>query len=164
MARMICGIGSKEKMEYIEREMSGEGGAIPFSSSSFLKSGETILYETQRHWSVILPYLAVALGCARSSASLSLLILIIPFFQLKTYRYTVTDKRILICRGLFRRETAAIRLQDIVRFHAEKTALGFKVGMGTVYIEDRNKAWRLSNISDPDAFLFYLRKTHEKST
>lgn len=169
MVRSFCSMGSKDKMRYIESELSVEGGsgrAIPFSLLSELEENEEIVYETRRHWATTLPYLAVGLLLSRLTNALSLFLILPSVFQMKTYEYAITEKRVLARWGLFKTRTASIPLCEIEDVIAEESQVGRKLGMGNVTVKSAERTLSFKYIEDPRAFAFYAnaQKTKAKTS
>lgn len=156
--RSVCSMGAKDKMRHIEAHMAEAGGAIPFSAASLLADDETILYETRRHWATMLPYLAAALLFGRFTSGLSLFLLLLPFFQIKTFDYTVTDRRIVVREGMLRPVHRSIPLTDISAVAPSVGPLGPLLGLGDVTIETSEGTSVLRKIEDPAAFAFYAKQ------
>lgn len=166
MVRSFCSMGSKDKMRYIESELSVEGGsgrAIPFSILSELEEGEDIVYETRRHWATTLPFLALGLLLARFTNALSLFIVLPSVFQMKTYEYAVTNRRVLAKWGLLKTRADSILLCEIEDAVTEENRIGKILGMGSVSIKCSERTLSFKYIEDPKAFVFYIKTQKEKA-
>lgn len=151
-------MGAKDKMKYIEDELSDGGGAIPFSASSLLLPDEQVEYETRRHWATVIPYLLIALAFSRMTSALSLFLIMLPFFQVKTYEYIVTDMRIIAREGLFRQKTLEIPVEDVTDVSFKSAGIAEKIGIGEVIVNtaDANIAFKF--VEDPKALAYYIGK------
>ena len=161
MVRSFCSMGSKDKMRYIESELSVEGGsgrAIPFSILSHLEEGEEVVYETRRHWATPLPFLAIGLILSPMTHALSLFLVLPALFQMKTYEYAITDRRVIAKWGLFKTHVDSIRLEEIENVAVGASSIGGKLGMGNARIETSGKTSEFRYIEDPWALAFYIEK------
>lgn len=166
MVRSFCSMGSKDKMRYIESELSVEGGSgrvIPFSILSELEEGEDIVYETRRHWATTLPFLIAGLIFARYTNALSLFIILPSVFQMKTYEYAVTDRRVLAKWGLFKTRLDSMPLSEIEDVITEGNRAGKMLGMGNAALKGAGRTLSFKYIEDPAAFEFYIKRQKEKS-
>ena len=165
MVRSFCSMGSKDKMRYIESTLSVEGGsgrAIPFSILSHLEEGEEIVYETRRHWGTSLPFLAIGLILSPMTHALSLFLVLPSLFQMKTYEYAVTDRRVIAKWGLFKTHVDSIPLEDVRNVVVGENFIGKKLGMGNVRIDSGEKTSEFQYIEDPWAFVFYIDKAKKE--
>ncbi|MDL2263730.1 PH domain-containing protein [Synergistaceae bacterium OttesenSCG-928-I11] len=157
--RSVCSMGAKDKMRYIENEMADGGRAIPFSLTAVLGVNEEIQYETRRHWATAIPWLVAALLLSRATNAVSLFLALLPFFQVKTYEYAVTNERILARETLFRKNETSIPLDEVADISVRKTPLSACLGIGTVVVSTARGVVVFRAIEDPDAFAFYAHKT-----
>jgi hypothetical protein len=156
--RSICSLGAKDKMRFVEEEFAEGSWAIPFSLTSLLEEGEELLYETRRHWATAIPYLLAGIFLARTISAFFLLILILPIFQIKTYDYAVTNKRILARQGLMRPRRTSVPLEAVEEMYAGESLPSAKLGMGCIVLKTEREIFRFEKIEDPRAFLFYANK------
>lgn len=164
MVRSFCSMGSKDKMRYIESELSVEGGsgrAIPFSILSHLEEGEEVVYETRRHWGTSLPFLAAGLILSPMTHALSLFLVLPSLFQMKTYEYAITDRRVIAKWGIFKTRVDSIALEEIDDITTAESPIGEKLGMGSVMIRTGERTFEFRYIEDPKAFLFYIKKARQ---
>lgn len=164
MVRSFCSMGSKDKMRYIESELSVEGGsgrAIPFSVLSHLEEDEEVAYETRRHWATSLPFLVLGLLLARMTYALSLFLVLPALFQMKTYEYAITGRRVIAKWGLFKTHVDSVPLEAVGEITVEETRLGTKLGMGNVTLKGTGRTWSFKYIEDPRAFAFYANKARK---
>ena len=156
--RSVCSMGAKDKMRYIEDNLAEGGNAIPFSATALLEEGEEIVYETRRHWAVAMPYLIAALLLGRFTYGLSLSLLLLPLFQIKTYDYTLTDRRFIAREGVRRGICKVLPLAEVVTATPALGPLGAKLGLGSVMIETDSAKYAFHKIEDPAALAFYINR------
>lgn len=162
--RSICSMGSKDKMRYIESELSVEGGsgrAIAFSILSDLEEGEDVVYETRRHWATTLPFLVIGLLLARFTNALSLFIILPSVFRMKTYEYAVTDRRVLAKWGLFKTRVESLPLSGVTSVDAADSAAERLLGIGDIVVRCGDKSHTFKHVEDPKAFAHYIRQTRK---
>lgn len=150
-------------MRFIEEELAEGNRSIPFSLASILEEGEELYYETRRHWAILLPFLILGLLLSRATSGLSLLLILSPAFQIKTYDYAITDRRVIARQGMLRPERIEIPLGQIVSVEvAPQPSLLEWLGVGTVCIHTGECSFRFHGIEDGRAFAFYLEKTRRQ--
>lgn len=166
MVRSFCSMGSKDKERFIESQLSvegGSGGHIGFSILAHLEEDEEVSYETRRHWATTMPFLAVALLLARFTNALSLFLVLPALFQMKTYEYAVTDRRIVAKWGLLKTRVDSIPLEEIEDVAVTEGRLGRLLGLGNATIRAKGKKYRFCMIEDPRAFLYYANQALARS-
>ena len=146
--------------------------------SRVLESGESVLYATSLHWRAYLPavaLLAVAVGCAvtafdsASEFQGGLLIAAAAFGVLAfaawlpaairraTTELVVTDRRVILKRGIFSRQTIEMNRAKVESVDVDQTVMGRIMGYGTVIVRGTGGSLEpIRMISDPLTFRSHI--------
>ncbi len=84
--------------------------------------GEEVKYETILHWKIFV------------TLSGLLTLFIYPYIRLKTNEFVITNKRVIVKRGLFSRETFEMNLNKIETVNVDQSVWGRLFGFGTLII------------------------------
>jgi uncharacterized membrane protein YdbT with pleckstrin-like domain len=87
-----------------------------------LISGEKVVYETRLHWIVFLSLRGL------------LTLWILPLVEYWTSEFAITNKRVIVKRGLIRRHTLELNLQRVESVSVDQTIMGRILGYGTITI------------------------------
>jgi uncharacterized membrane protein YdbT with pleckstrin-like domain len=87
-----------------------------------LISGERVVFETRLHW--------IAFLSLRGLLTLWML----PLIEYATSEFAITNKRVIVKRGLIRRQTLELNLQRVESVSVDQTILGRLLGYGTITI------------------------------
>jgi uncharacterized membrane protein YdbT with pleckstrin-like domain len=112
---------------------------------SNLVSGESVVYRARRHWIIFFwpgVFLLIALWAfSKKSQDLGNLFLLVAgvfaFFALLdmvTSEFGVTNRRVLIKVGVFRRRTLEILLTKVESINVDQNILGRILGYGSIYV------------------------------
>jgi len=146
--------------------------------SRVLESGESVLYATSLHWRDYLPavaLLAVAVGCAVTAFDsgreyqAGLLIAAAAFGLLAfvtwlpaairraTTELVVTDRRVILKRGIFSRQTIEMNRAKVESVDVDQTVMGRIMGYGTVIVRGTGGGLEpIRNIAHPLAFRSHI--------
>lgn len=84
--------------------------------------GETVVYETRLHWIVFFSLRGL------------LTLWILPLVERVTSEYAITNKRVIVKRGLISRRTLELNLQRVESVSVDQSILGRLLGYGTITI------------------------------
>lgn len=84
--------------------------------------GEEVKYETALHWKIFV------------TLSGLLTLFIYPYIRLKSNEFVITNKRIIVKRGLISRETFEMNLNKIETVNVDQSVWGRLFGFGTLII------------------------------
>lgn len=84
--------------------------------------GEEVKYETTLHWKIFV------------TLSGLLTLFIYPYIRLKSNEFVITNKRIIVKRGLISRETFEMNLNKIETVNVDQSVWGRLFGFGTLII------------------------------
>jgi len=87
-----------------------------------LIGGETVEYEARLHWKIFI----------RLSGLFTLFIY--PYIRLVTSEFVITNKRVVVKRGLFARTTFEMNLNKIETVNVDQSIWGRIFGFGTITI------------------------------
>jgi len=141
-----------------------------------LEPGESVLYSTRLHWRSHLPavfFLAIAIGCAVASAevenSLPILAAAAVFLVLaaaswipaairrSSSEFVVTDRRVILKRGLFGRHTIEMNRTKIESVDVDQSLMGRIMGYGTVVVRGSGGGLEpIRNIAHPMRFRTHI--------
>ena len=150
------------------------------ASDAFLLEGETVVYETKRHWAVLirpalwaggsLLLLSIFFGMTGSTQVTGLLGLGVMYLWLRLawkmadWRFDslyVTDWRVFEVSGLVTRRLAAMPLRKITDLTYETSPLGRVLGYGRFVIETAGQDQALSSLDHvPDPHRMYTELSH----
>lgn len=87
-----------------------------------LISGEKVEYETTLHWKIFITFSGL------------FTLFIYPYIRLKTNEFVITNKRIVIKRGLVSRTTFEMNLNKVETVNVDQSFWGRIFGFGTITI------------------------------
>jgi uncharacterized membrane protein YdbT with pleckstrin-like domain len=119
---------------------------------SALIDGERVLYLGRvSTWALFWPYLF--LGVLLLPVVIGLFLLITAWIEKKTTELAVTDKRVIVKKGLIRRETVELNIQKIESVRVDQGVLARIFNYGTVVVAGGgNPVAPVERIADPMAF------------
>ncbi len=119
---------------------------------SALIDGERVLYLGRvSTWALFWPYLL--LGVLLLPVVIGLFLLISAWIQKKTTELAVTNKRVIVKKGLIQRETVELNIHKIESVRVEQGVLARMFNYGTVVVAGGgNPVAPVERISDPMAF------------
>lgn len=139
-----------------------------------LEPGETVSHVTRVHWRIYLPaagllllaigalalstvvaaqLVAAARGAAAILAVLALASWLRAFLCRSTTELAVTDRRVIVKSGLFRRHTIEMNMSKVESVDVDQTIMGRILGYGTVTIRGTGGGIEpLRDIADPLGF------------
>jgi uncharacterized membrane protein YdbT with pleckstrin-like domain len=121
---------------------------------SILEPGETVRYRTKVSWTVYVPAILLAIGALAALAlganyaqtgtvswlvaialALAAIVAFVPaWFRRWTTEIAVTDRRIILKRGLIRRHTVEMNMQKVESVDVDQTLIGRLFNYGNVTI------------------------------
>lgn len=119
---------------------------------SALIDGERVLYLGRvSTWALVWPYLL--LGVLLLPVVIGLFLLLSAWIQKKTTELAVTNKRVIVKKGLIQRETVELNIHKIESVRVDQGVLGRMFNYGTVVVAGGgNPVAPIERISDPMAF------------
>ncbi len=105
-----------------------------------LMKDEKIIHEATTHWGIFISM--------RSLLTLGIL----PFLELKTNSFAITDKRIVMKAGILSVNLLDSNIKNIASISVEKPLLGRIFGFGTVQINGVGTNDGFKFVSNPDLF------------
>lgn len=119
---------------------------------SALIEGERVLYLGRvSTWALFWPYLF--LGVLLLPVLIGLFLLISAWIEKKTTELAVTNKRVIVKKGLIRRETVELNIQKIESVRVDQGVLARIFNYGTVVVAGGgNPVAPVERIADPMAF------------
>ena len=140
---------------------------------SILEPGEQVRYHTTISWTIYTPAILLAI-CALASAALAgshahtvglgwlaaiafavaAVVTFVPaWFRRWTTEITVTDRRVILKRGLIRRHTVEMNMNKIESVDVDQTLLGRMFGFGTIVVRGTGGSLEpIRRIADPLSF------------
>jgi uncharacterized membrane protein YdbT with pleckstrin-like domain len=115
-----------------------------------LIAGEEVKYETRLHWKIFV------------TLSGLFTLFIYPYIRLITNEFVITNKRVIVKRGLFARTTFEMNLNKIETVNVDQSIWGRIFGFGTIVINGTGGTREVcQSISKP---LEFRRKFQEVSS